>query len=120
MQQDWQALTRLTRNEPFVVTKVKLTRTDITIEGEFDLPPLGRLSFEDQIFVAEFIRSHGSIKQMEQTFGVSYPTIKNRLNQIGNQLEMVEVKTVLNREEILTQLERGEITPQEATERLKK
>jgi hypothetical protein len=57
---------------------------------------------------------------MEQAFGVSYPTIKNRLNQIGQQLQMVQVKTTLDREEILNQLERGAITPQEAAERLKK
>ena len=93
-----------------MVTEIKLEKTGITIGGNFDLPPLGRLSYEDQVFVAEFVRSHGSIKQMEKTFGVSYPTIKNRLNQI---------KTFFNREEILNQLERGEISPQEAAERLK-
>jgi hypothetical protein len=120
MIQDWQALTRLTRDEAFTVTKVNLKRTGVSIEGEFELPPLGRLSYEDQVFIAEFIRTHGSIKQMEQAFGVSYPTIKNRLNQIGQQLQMVQVKTTLDREEILNQLERGAITPQEAAERLKK
>jgi hypothetical protein len=56
---------------------------------------------------------------MEKTFGVSYPTIKNRLNAISKQLELVEIRTTLNREEILDQLENGEITPEEAAERLK-
>jgi hypothetical protein len=119
MAQDWNQLTRLTRDDPFKITKVKLEKTGVSIEGEFELPPLGRLSYEDQVFVAEFVRTHGSIKQMEQTFGVSYPTIKSRLNRIGEQLQLVQVKTTLKREEILNQLERGEITPQEATERLK-
>ncbi len=119
MAQDWNVLSRLTQGESFVVTEIKLEKTGITIGGNFDLPPLGRLSYEDQVFVAEFVRSHGSIKQMEKTFGVSYPTIKNRLNQIGQQLQLVEVKTFFNREEILNQLERGEISPQEAAERLK-
>lgn len=119
MAQDWNVLTRLTQGDPFVVTEVKMEKTGITIGGDFELPPLGRLSYEDQVFVAEFVRAHGSIKQMEKTFGVSYPTIKNRLNHISEQLQLVEVKTFFKRDEILNQLERGEITPQEAAERLK-
>ncbi len=38
------------------------------------------------------MRCHGSIKQMEKYFGVSYPTIKNRLNKIGSQLSFVEIE----------------------------
>ena len=45
---------------------------------------------EDQVFVAAFLKSHGSIKEMEQVFGVSYPTVKARLNRIAGQLEFVE------------------------------
>jgi len=41
---------------------------------------------EDQVFVAAFLRSHGSIKEMEQVFGVSLSTIKARLNRISAQL----------------------------------
>ena len=64
---------------------------DVAIEGRFELPPLAQLSAEDQIFVAAFVRCHGSIKQMEKFFGVSYPTIKNRLNRIGAQLPFAEI-----------------------------
>src|SRR5205809_6036566 len=88
--QDWQALTRLTAGAPFQIERVRLTDQDVAIEGRFELPPLARLSAEDQIFVAAFVRCHGSIKQMEKFFGVSYPTIKNRLNRIGAWLPFVE------------------------------
>ena len=80
---DWQALTRLTGGAPVQVERVRIEATGIAIEGQFGLPPLAQLPAEDQIFVAAFVRCHGSIKQMEQYFGVSYPTIKNRLNRIG-------------------------------------
>ena len=120
MSQDWQTLTRLVGSSAVLVTRVTLPEDDIQIEGRFELPLLARLSFEDQVFIAEFIRSHGSIKAMEQSFGVSYPTIKNRLNQISGQLKMVEISTCLQREEILDQLERGEITPGEAEQRLRR
>jgi hypothetical protein len=38
--------------------------------------------------VSEFVRSHGSIKDMEKAFGISYPTVKNRLNRIIDQLQL--------------------------------
>src|SRR3954454_6395822 len=89
--QDWQALTRLTGGVPFEIERIRLTGQDVAIEGSFDLPPLAQLAAEDQVFVAAFVRSHGSIKQMEKFFGVSYPTIKNRLNRIGAQLPFAEI-----------------------------
>src|SRR5689334_18805833 len=90
--QDWQTLTRLTGGVRFEVERVRLVEQDIAIEGRFDVPPLAALSADDQIFVAAFVRCHGSIKQMEQFFGVSYPTIKNRLNRIGAQLPFAELE----------------------------
>ena len=50
-----------------------------------------RLRYEDQVFVSEFVRNYGSIKDMEKAFGISYPTVKNRLNRIIDQLQLVEV-----------------------------
>jgi hypothetical protein len=92
---------------------------DIAIEGAFELPQLARLTMEDQIFVAAFLKSHGSIKEMEQVFGVSYPTVKARLNRIAGQLEFVDtnpapLRPQSGRNEILSRLERGEITAAEA------
>lgn len=69
---------------------------------------------EDQIFVTAFVRSHGSIKEMERIFGVSYPTIKSRLNRIGNSLEFIETNPTPSKSEILERLERGEITAEDA------
>src|SRR3954447_119927 len=89
--QDWQALTRLTAGAAFEIERVRLVEQNVAIEGRFTLPPLAQLPAEDQIFVAAFVRCHGSIKQMEKYFGVSYPTIKNRLNKIGSKLAFVEI-----------------------------
>ena len=81
--QDWQELTKLTQGASLVVERVRMG--DIAIEGRFELPQLARLTMEDQVFVAAFLKSHGSIKEMEQVFGVSYPTVKARLNRIAGQ-----------------------------------
>jgi len=115
---DWQELTQLTRGEPIVVERVRLVEKGIAIEGSFELPQLARMSLEDQVFITAFVRSHGSIKEMEQVFGVSYPTVKSRLTRIANALEFVETNPLPSRSEILDRLKRGEITAQEAIQQL--
>jgi len=111
---DWQELTQLTHGHPIVVERVRLSGKDIAIEGSFELPQLARLPMEDQIFVTAFVRSHGSIKEMERVFGVSYPTIKSRLTRIADSLEFVQTNPTPTKEEILDRLRRGEITAEDA------
>ncbi|MFA5629610.1 MAG: DUF2089 domain-containing protein [Dehalococcoidales bacterium] len=120
MAQDWIELTQLTGNNLFLVEQVKLPNKNIKITGEFELPPLAKLSAEDQVFVMAFVRCHGSIKEMEAAFGISYPTVKNRLTKIAAQFEFTVTLPVSSKEEILARLERGEITADEAIEKLKK
>jgi hypothetical protein len=116
---DWQELTKLTQGSSFTIERIKTMDGEIAIEGSFELPPLARLTAEDQLFVTAFIRSHGSIKEMEALFGISYPTVKNRLNAISALLPFVEVNPPSSKREILDELERGEITADEALKRLK-
>lgn len=121
--QDWQALTKLTGGAAFDIERVRLVDQDVAIEGRFEVPPIARLAAEDQIFVAAFVRCHGSIKQMEKFFGVSYPTIKNRLNRIGGLLSFVEVEPVAepapaSTGDLLSQLERGELSVKDVLNRL--
>jgi len=114
----WQELTKLTRGRPLIVERVRLAGADIAIEGRFELPQLARLEAEDQVFIAAFIRSHGSIKEMEQIFGVSYPTIKGRLNRIAQNLEFIETNPAPPRSEVLARLSRGEISAEDAIHEL--
>jgi len=111
---DWQELTHLTQGQPIVVERVRLRDENIAIEGSFELPQLARLDLEDQVFVIAFVRSHGSIKEMERVFGVSYPTIKSRLTRIADSLDFVETNPSPSRAEILDRLGRGEISAEDA------
>lgn len=115
---DWQELTHLTQGQPIVIERVRLAAKDIAIEGSFELPQLARLAMEDQIFVTAFVRSHGSIKEMERTFGVSYPTIKSRLTRIADSLEFVETNPTPTKAEILERLLRGEISAEAAIQEM--
>lgn len=120
MANDWQELTRLTQGAPMTIEKVRLDNSGIAIEGSFELPPLARLTWEDQIFVIAFLRCHGSIKEMEELFGISYPTVKNRLNRIAAQLEFVEVNPPPSALDLLKRLQNGEIDVDETLRKLEK
>jgi hypothetical protein len=111
---DWQQLTQFTQGRPIVVERVRLTETNIAVEGRFELPQLARLDMEDQVFITAFVRSHGSIKEMERIFGVSYPTIKSRLTRIADSLEFVETNPTFSKSEILERLRQGKISAEDA------
>src|SRR5947209_16835879 len=129
MPKDWQVLSKLGAGSTVEILRARLVEPDVVVEGPFELPPLARLSGEDQTFVAAFVRCHGSIKQMEQLFGVSYPTIKNRLNRIGALLPFVEIEPALESavepdrsatSDLISRLERGELNVDEVVRQLQK
>jgi len=121
MGSDWQVLTKLTGGTHITVERVRIRDTGVGIDGAFDLPPLALLPDEDQVFVAAFVRCHGSIKEMEALFGVSYPTIKNRLNRIGAALPAADIAVTPPRSpsELLTKLERGELSVRDVLDELR-
>jgi len=119
MKNDWQDLTRITRGAAFTVERIRLDDSGVAVEGSFEPPPLARLTPEDQVFVTAFVRCHGSIKEMEQLFGISYPTVKNRLASVAARLEFVEINPPASRLETLARLERGEISTDEALKMLR-
>ncbi len=60
------------------------------IQGEYELPALTKLSQEDQSFIIEFIKSSGSLKEMARLLRLSYPTVRNRLDEIIERLKQAE------------------------------
>jgi hypothetical protein len=115
---DWQEVLRIAQGTPVAIERVRIPEKGLAIEGEFTLPELARLTVEDQVFVTAFLRSHGSIKEMEQVFGVSYPTIKARLNRIAGQLQFVETNPAPGRAEVLERLKNGELSAEQAIQEL--
>lgn len=56
------------------------------VEGAYDLPPLARLSAEEQRLVAHLVLASGSLKDLAKEYAVSYPTIRNRLDALREKL----------------------------------
>jgi hypothetical protein len=103
--------------KPMRLTRASCPDCGVDLEGQFESSALGRLSQEDQVFVTAFLRHHGSIRKMEELFDISYPTVKNRLRGIVAQLDQ-EFSAPNPNSVILEQVARGEITVDEALERM--
>jgi len=71
------------------------------IQGEYELPVLTRLSPEDQLFILDFIKSSGSLKEMARLLRLSYPTVRNRLDEIIERLKQAEKSEGNNKGESL-------------------
>jgi hypothetical protein len=65
-------------------------RCQTEIQGQYELPLLARLSTDDEDFVLEFIKASGSLKEMAKLFGLSYPTVRNRLDEIIELIKFTE------------------------------
>ena len=72
------------------VARLDCTECDTAVLGSFDLSPLARLALEDQTFVLRFLQIGGNLKHMAKLYGVSYPTLRNRLDALIEQLGPLE------------------------------
>ena len=105
-----------------IVTELCCTDCKTTINGSFELPQLAALLPEDENFLRIFLAARGSIKEVERRLGISYPTVKGRLETLLNKLGLgsLQEESKRRRLEILEKLERGEINAQDAIGSLKK
>jgi hypothetical protein len=65
-------------------------RCQTEIQGQYELPLLAKLSLDDQDFILEFIKASGSLKEMAKLLNLSYPTIRNRLDEIIERVKFTE------------------------------
>jgi len=104
------------------VTRITCHSCDTRIEGHFQLCKFCRLTSEQKIFIDVFIKCRGNIKEVEKELGISYPTVKNRLEDaaaaLGHKIEP-EFTDNSRRKEILDKLNNGEINVDEAINLLK-
>ncbi len=73
--------------------KVKSLRCEqcgTEVTGLYGLPLLARLSPDDQLFIIKFVKSSGSLKDMAKQLGLSYPTVRNLLDEIIQKIEKHE------------------------------
>lgn len=102
------------------VTKLYCQHCKITIEGEFELCKFSKLSLEHKHFIDVFIKNRGNIKEIEKELGISYPTVRSKLENVIQALGHHSAPVVtVNKKDVLEKLSRGEITAEEAVNLLK-
>ena len=110
-------------NHSLHVTKLECANCRTTIENDFTLSKFATLSDEQMHFVEVFLVSRGNIKEVEKELGISYPTVRGKLNDIIAQLghdKHTDEGTAQSKSHIISMLENGEITTKEAIKLLKK
>lgn len=103
------------------VTKLHCNTCGTSLEGRFTPCKFCQLSSEQREFIEVFLASRGNIKEVERFLGISYPTVRSRLDTVIEALGYrVEREEDNERKDILTALNNGEITAEEAIKLLKK
>jgi hypothetical protein len=107
------------------VSEVACDASGIAIKGRFEIPRYARLDAEQNKFLETFLRCRGVLNAVERELGISYPTVRARLDSLLQALDLTPVKeespkkSAEKKRAILDQLEKGEITTEEAKARLK-
>jgi len=96
------------------VTEIRCRKCKSVIQGEFDLCKFCRLNDQQKYFVEVFIKNRGNIKEIERELGISYPTVRNKLDQVISVLGHKVEPPAINKKEVLEKLKNGQITKDEA------
>ncbi|MBC7258508.1 MAG: DUF2089 domain-containing protein [Chloroflexi bacterium] len=108
--------------EDLIATRLHCPNCDTTIEGRFALERFHRLTPDQMAFVELFIRCEGKLNRVQDELGLSYPTVRNRLNDVIRALGYQVAEQAMSVEErrsILNDLAQGKITAEEAVQLLK-
>ncbi|HHY87404.1 MAG TPA: DUF2089 domain-containing protein [Chloroflexi bacterium] len=113
---------------PVLVTRMYCMHCDVTVEGQFQpgLEPFARLTPEQTQFLLAFVRNEGRFNRLEEELNLSYPTLRNRLNEViralgfepGREEQPVRL-TPQERMQVLDDLAQGRISAEEAQQRLR-
>jgi hypothetical protein len=98
----------------FTIERLRCVECGTAVEGSFQAGKLGSLPVEHQDFIEVFVRCRGNIKDVEKVLGISYPTVRGKLDRAIQALGYETQEKPDRKREILIALEREEITPEEA------
>lgn len=112
--------------KPLWITELQTEDGDVTIRHRWPMPKMLGLSEEEAHFLTTFLRCRGVISSVEKELGISYPTVSKRLDALLNSLGLKPIERVERqapsstaRLKVIEELERGDITAEEAKAKLK-
>lgn len=109
--------------DDMIITSLKCPSCQTSISGNFKLDKFSKLKKEYLEFIEVFVKSRGNIKEVERELGISYPTVRNKLDEVIHALghdidQSPDDEMAEKRKEILAELENGDITAAEAVQKL--
>ncbi|MFH1858460.1 MAG: DUF2089 family protein [Candidatus Omnitrophota bacterium] len=102
--------------EKLKVKKMECFKCGIGFEGEFYTTPVISLPEEQQCFIELFVLASGSLKEMAGILGITYPTVRNRLDEIIGNLKQELKKREDYKQELLKKVEEGKLDPEKAAD----
>lgn len=102
------------------VTRLKCDGCNTVVENQFELSKFDYLNSEQLSFIEVFLKSRGNIKDVEKELGISYPTVRAKLDEVITALgyTVLKQKPSTDKKEVIDMLEKGEITADEALKML--
>ncbi len=120
---------------PVVVTEIRCPHCQLIMQGQFTPGPFSSLSDDQFAFIRAFLRARGNLSELEKVLGVSYPTIRNKLDEINTVLDKAEAaprpepqvpasqagasSSSPDRTAVLRQVAEGSLSPAQAVELLR-
>jgi hypothetical protein len=109
------------------VTRLRCRSCATTLEGDFTVGRFGRLDRDQLTLLESFLRARGNLREMERELGISYPTVRSRVEALVRSLgfgprsddEDAPVEAAATRESILERLARHEISAEEAAQAIR-
>jgi len=95
------------------ITRLTCEDCGLGLEGEFATPRLSRLDADEQRFAELFVLASGRLKQMAELLGISYPTVRNRLDRLIARLKEEQARDEQRKRRILEDIETGRIPPKQ-------
>ena len=104
-----------------IVTELSCSGCKTVIKGKFSMNEFSVLEEGELDFIKIFLATQGNIKEVERSLGISYPTVKNRLEMVIEKMGLAEYDPDFRKKkmEILERLDKKEITPRDAVKLIK-
>ena len=99
------------------VTRLHCGSCGTTLDGDFSVGRFGRLSREQLALLESFIRSRGNLRDMERELGLSYPTVRNRVEALVRALGLAEGEGATVTDEIEHDTNKATLSDAEISER---
>ena len=106
-------------NGPLRIARLVCDACEVALEGDLPASRLSLLSLDQEQFVETFLVAGGNIKEVERQLGISYPTVRKKLDEVVRALGYAPRSQIKRREEVLDAVDRGEMSPKEGIQLLR-